>query len=136
MSNVQAAIGLAQVERIETLIARKREIMQAYRTGLVRHQGVLLNPEPLWTENGSWMPTVVFSRESGINTDAAQKAFRDADIDARVFFNPLSSLPMFSPVAESINSIDIASRAINLPSYHDIEPADLGRVISVIDRLL
>ena len=136
MSNVQAAIGLAQIERIGDLIARKREILAIYRARLAKFQGLAINPEPEGTENGGWMPTVVFAPELGITTALAQAAFLQANIDARVFFNPLSSLPMFSPVAENLVSREIASRAINLPSYHDMGTEDLDRVIAIIEGLV
>lgn len=132
MSNVQAAIGLAQVERIGELIARKREIMQAYRSLLQKYQGLSLNPEPAGTENGSWMPTAVFDRELGVTREDLQAAFKEADIDARVFFHPLSSLPMFEPVPTNANSWDIPARAINLPSYHDMSDEDIARVASIV----
>lgn len=136
MSNVQAAIGLAQVERIEELIGRKREIMQAYRDRLSRYQGLSLNPEPLGTENGSWMPTVVFDGALGVNREVLQEAFKAADIDARVFFHPLSSLPMFEPLRGNAHAWDIPGRAINLPSYHEMTDHDITRVVAVIERLL
>lgn len=136
MSNVQAAIGLAQVERIQELIGRKREIMQAYRDRLSRYQGLSLNPEPLGTENGSWMPTVVFDGALGLNREVLQEAFKAADIDARVFFHPLSSLPMFEPLRGNAHAWDIPGRAINLPSYHEMTDHDITRVVAVIERLL
>ena len=136
MSNVQAAIGLAQVERIEDLIARKREILRTYRWQLGRHQGLSLNPEPAGTENGSWMPTVVFDKGMGITREALQAAFKKEDIDARVFFHPLSSLPMFDPAANNVHAWDIPTRAINLPSFHDMTEEEVARVVAVVERLL
>lgn len=136
MSNVQAAIGLAQVERIGELIARKREIMQAYRERLGRYQGLSLNPEPPGTQNGSWMPTAVFDRSLGVTREDLQAAFKAADIDARVFFHPLSSLPMFGDVTCNAWAWDVPGRAINLPSYHDMTANEIERVAAVIRGLL
>ena len=59
MSNLQAAIGCAQMERIEELTSRKREIMATYREQLAGLPGISMNPEPAETVNGAWMPTVV-----------------------------------------------------------------------------
>lgn len=132
MSNVQAAIGLAQVERIEDLIARKRAILAAYRDRLSRHQGLSLNPEPAGTVNGSWMPTVVFEPGLGITREDLQAAFKAADIDARVFFHPLSSLPMFDPRPANHAAWDIPTRAINLPSFHDMSDDEIDRVVNVV----
>ena len=132
MSNIQAAIGCAQVERIEELIVRKREILSAYKEKLSRLSGVTMNPEHEGTVNGAWMPTVVFDSAMGITREALQANFARANVDARVVFWPLSSLPMFEAVPQNSRAIDIASRAINLPSYHDMREGDIERVVQVV----
>lgn len=132
MSNIQAAIGCAQLERIEELISRKREILAYYKAELEKLSGVTMNPEPPDTINGAWMPTAVFDRALGITREALQTAFAADNIDARVFFFPLSSLPMFKPVPGNVVAQDIPRRAINLPSYHDIIETELDRVCSVL----
>jgi perosamine synthetase len=136
MSNIQAAIGCGQMERIEELIARKREIFSFYREHLAGLTGVAMNPEPVGVQIGAWMPTVVFATETGISREGLQAAFASADIDARVFFHPLSGLPMFSPRPENCLAWDLPGRAINLPSYHDMSRADLDRVVAVVRALL
>lgn len=135
MSNIQAAIGLAQVERIDDLIARKRDIFRRYREGLAQLDGVTVNPEPEGVINGAWMPTAVFAPHAGVTREQLQSAFVAENIDARVFFWPLSSLPMFDAVPGNVLAYDIPGRAINLPSYHDMTEADQRRVIDVVCRL-
>jgi len=136
ISNVQAAIGCAQVERIDELIGRKLEVMTEYRGALEHIPGLALNPEPPGTVNGAWMPTVVFADELGITREKLVHAFTEQNIDARVFFYPLSSLPMFTPYIENQNAWAIPQRAINLPSYHQISSEDIARVTAVIYGLL
>lgn len=136
MSNIQAAIGCAQMERIEELVNRKREIMQYYRERLENMADVRMNPEPDGIINGSWMPTVVFDPEIGVTREKLQIGFKDENIDARVFFHPLSSLPMFNAALQNKIAFNIPHRAINLPSYHEITYRDLNRVIHVIFRSL
>jgi perosamine synthetase len=136
MSNIQAAIGCAQMERIDELTRRKRDIFAAYRERLTSLPGVSMNPEPEGTINGAWMPTVVFATETGVSREALQTGFVAENADARVFFWPLSSLPMFDPVKTNTHAHDIPGRAINLPSYHEIEINDINRVCKVIDSLL
>jgi perosamine synthetase len=136
MSNVQAAIGCGQLERIEELVARKREILAIYRSRLGDTPGVSLNPEPEGTTIGAWMPTVVFDPELGITREMLVSAFQDENIDARVFFYPLTSLPMFEPAPENQHAYSIASRALNLPSYHEMTTDDQHSVVGVLDRLL
>lgn len=136
MSNIQAAIGCAQVERIDELIARKREILDGYRTRLDCFSEVTLNPEPLGTVNGAWMPTVVFAPEIGITREMLQVAFASEHIDARVFFWPLSSLDMFAERPDNRHAYDIPKRAINLPSFHDMKDEDIDRVSEVVLKVM
>lgn len=132
MSNIQAAIGCAQMERIEELVARKREIMGRYRDRLWGINGLALNPEPQGTINGFWMPTIVFEPASEITSEILQQAFAAENIDARVFFHPLSGLPMFGGRPQNSHAREIPQRAINLPSYHEMTAEDQDRIISVI----
>jgi len=132
MSNIQAAIGCAQIERIEHLICRKREILSYYKAGLAPIAGVALNPEPTGTVNGAWMPTVVVPKGIKVTREMLQRAFAAENIDARVFFWPLSSLPFFGSDVVNPISEELPARAINLPSYHDITSQDMDRVIHVL----
>lgn len=136
MSNIQAALGCAQLERIDVLAARKRAILARYRMLLAGRPGLRMNPEPAGTVNGAWMPTVVFDASTGITRERLLAAFAAESIDARVFFHPLSSLPPFGGRALHPRAEDIAARAINLPSFHDMTDAQQDRVAGVILRLL
>jgi len=132
MSNLQAAVGCAQIERIEELLSRKREIFEYYFGRLGKLPGVSLNPEPPGTTNGFWMPTAVFLQDTGVTREMLLERFRAENIDARVFFWPLSSLSFFRSRPENLHSWDIPGRAINLPSYHDLTPKQLERVVEVV----
>jgi len=136
LSNVQAAIGCGQLERIAELEARKRAILRNYRELLADCKGVAMNPEPVGTQNGAWMPTVVFAPGTGITRERLQAAFAALDIDARVFFHPLSGLPMFTGMRGGKLAADIPTRAINLPSFHDMTDDEQRRVVAPIRELL
>ena len=135
MSNIQAAIGCAQIERVEELVQRKREIFSYYRECLKTLPNLFINPEPSNTINGAWMPTVVFGRETGVTREMLQVEFAKENIDARVFFWPLSSLSMFEDICENQFAWDIPTRAINLPSYHNMTEDEHRRVIAVLERI-
>jgi perosamine synthetase len=132
MSNIQAAIGCGQMKRIDDLTKRKREILAYYRDQLEPIPGVMINPEPAGTVNGAWMPTVVFDVEIGVTTEKIQHIFAENNIDARVFFHPLSGMPMFEEKPQNRLAYDIPKRAINLPSYHEISIDEQDRVISIV----
>ncbi|QVL45627.1 MAG: DegT/DnrJ/EryC1/StrS aminotransferase family protein [Methylophilaceae bacterium] len=136
MSNIQAAIGFGQIERIEDLIRRKREVFQYYKTQLAAVTNIEMNPEKSNTINGYWMPTVVFDKSTGITREKLQAAFAEENIDARVFFYPLSSLDMFNNRLSNTIAWDIPNRAINLPSFVDITLEEQDQVVDVIKKFL
>ena len=94
MSNIQAAIGCAQMERIEELVDGKRRIFAYYKENF-RGLPLEMNPEPQGTKNGYWMPSIVVDQEVHFDRDALLADFKADNIDGRVFFWPLSILPMF-----------------------------------------
>ena len=129
MANIQAAIGCAQMERIQDLIEAKRQIFLAYRAGL-KNLPVRMNPEPVGCQNGYWMPTIVVDDEPSFDREKLLMVFKENNIDGRVFFWPLSMLPMFEGNKKNINSYALCERAFNLPSYHDLSQADVDRVVN------
>jgi perosamine synthetase len=136
ISNIQAAIGCAQIERIDELTKKKREILASYRRNLLDIPGLNMNPEPTDGQNGGWMPTVVFDKKLNVTREALIEAFKKENIDARVFFWPLSSLNFFDTKIKNKKAWDISSRSINLPSYFDITESDINRVLNVIKNLI
>ena len=132
MSNIQAAIGCAQVERIGELIARKREIFMHYKESMKNLPGIRMNPEKPGTINGYWMPTVVFAEDTPVTRERLLELLKVENIDGRVFFHPLSSLPMFSKQPMNRQSYSVSRKAINLPSYHDMTQPEQDRVVSLV----
>lgn len=132
LSNVQAAIGVGQLERIEELVNRKREILSYYKKAFRNLKCIKMNPEPDGIINGAWMPTIIFDNNSNITREKIQTAFHVENIDARVFFYPLSSLPMFTDCQQNVIAWNLPNRSINIPSYHDLTDAQLQRICDVI----
>ena len=136
MSNIQAAIGCAQLERIEALTSRRREIFFTY-ANLLSGQPLTMNPVP---DNGEvygyWMPTVVFDKATGVTQKNVLQRFNENNIDGRAFFSPLSQQAHFSQVCSNPIASDICTRAINLPSYHEITDEDQDRVAATLLKVL
>src|ERR1700733_1364043 len=91
MSALQAAFGVAQLERIEELVARKREIFSWYARHMNGLNSIALNHEAPTTKNSYWMITAVFDTELGLQKEEVIARLRDRNIDSRPFFSPLSS---------------------------------------------
>lgn len=135
ISNIAAAIGCAQMERIDDLIAAKRRIFKGYAERLAGLP-LMMNPEPQGTVNGYWMPSIVVDKDVKFDRQLLLDRFQEAEIDGRVFFWPLSMLPMFEDQPQNEVSYGLFPRAVNLPSYHDLTEDDLDRVCGVVGAVL
>lgn len=135
ISNLQAAMGCAQIERLEELIAKKRIIFNWYKA-LLTDVPCKLNSESEGTLNSYWLPTLVFDKSVDFNREFFFDLCKKNNIDSRPFFYPLSSLPMFEQKTSNIVSYDIYYRAINLPSHHELEEEDANRVVACIREYL
>ena len=142
MSNIQAAIGCAQMERIEELVNRKIEIFKMYEDKL-RGLPLKLNYTPDDCRNSYWMTTAIFDKDINFDREKLLEELKNNNIDGRVFFWPLSLI--FKDSADSKKmvmrkhtsvSYSIYNRAINLPCYHDISENDIDRVVACIKRVI
>jgi perosamine synthetase len=123
MSSLQAALGLAQIERIEELIERKRQIFSWYEEMLGHRSGLVLNHEAPGTKNTYWMVTVLVDSALKLDKKTLMGLMSEKNIDCRPFFYPLSSLPAYrdSPGAHRSRqrnpvSYRLSNYGINLPS--------------------
>lgn len=133
MSNIQAAIGCAQMERIDELISGKRRVFNYYNDHL-KGLPISMNPESKGTVNGYWMPTMVLDEAVPFDRDALLTKFKIHNIDGRVFFWPLSMLPMFETKQITTNSVsyNLYKRAVNLPSYNEMNEKHANCVVACI----
>ena len=132
MTNMQAALGVAQLERIEEFIAVRARNAGHYTRRLSEAPGLALPPCAEWAENVYWMYTVLVEESYGLERDALMVCLRQRGIDSRPVFYPLHRLPMYDqgrhlPVAE-----DIGRRGINLPSGSALTPAQVDTVCDAL----
>jgi perosamine synthetase len=123
MSALQAALGLAQLERIDELIARKLDIFAWYQAELDGTPGLRLNTQAPGVRNTYWMVTVIVDALFGVTKDDLIPALSAAGVDSRPLFDPLSSLPAYAKTdqaAEAQNrnrvAYALAPYGVNLPS--------------------
>jgi perosamine synthetase len=123
MTNICAAIGLAQLERVTETIARKRKIAGQYRE-LLKDLPVSFHGEQKDTINTFWMCSILTPRAE--QRDPLRDALKQEGIETRPLFYPAHTMPMYSqkfqkhPVAE-----DLGWRGINLPSYPELKEQDI-----------
>jgi perosamine synthetase len=130
MTNIAAAIGCAQLERVDHTIAMKREIAGWYRDRLGDEPRVELQHEASWASSVYWMNSILVDP---CMRDALIKALAQRKIETRPFFYPAHTLPMYQtvgatfPVAESLGA-----SGINLPSWPGLSEAQVDEVCSAL----
>lgn len=90
MSAVQAALGLAQLERIDELVGKKRQIFEWYEENLSGVEGITLNYEAPGTNNTYWMVTAILEARFGIEKLRLIEVMARENIDCRPFFSLLA----------------------------------------------
>ncbi len=139
MSSMQAALGLAQLERVEELLQRKREIFEWYQNALAGVTGLTLNAEPAGTHNSYWMVTVILDPQLGLGKERLIKMLSEKGIDSRPFFYPLSSLPAYAGLAQIQEmqernrcSYTISPFGVNLPSALNLTRAQVQHICTTL----
>lgn len=142
MSNVQAALGVAQLERLDEFIERKRQMGRHY-TELLRDVAGLQLPLPLtdYAENIYWVYGVVLKDDVPFDAEEAMKRLAAQGVGTRPFFWPMHEQPVFlrqgwfkdlsCPVAERL-----ARRGFYLPSGLELTKSNIGAVAEVVRQLL
>ncbi len=135
MSSMQAALGLAQLERLDELVAGKRRLFGWYREMLDGWQAGALNPDVPGLYNSYWMSTVVLDSRLQITKEALVPALKAHGIDSRPFFSPLSCIPAFRSTAQAKaararnhTAYSVTPFGINLPSALNLSREDVARV--------
>lgn len=143
MSSLQAALGLAQLERIHEIVARKREQFDWYREELGHVEGLALNHEAPGVTNSYWMFTAVLDPSYGLEKAALMELLGARGMDARPFFHPLSSIPAYrgTPEAEAARARNhvahrISPYGINLPSALALTRAQAAYVGRQLRKIL
>ena len=135
ITNLQAALAVAQMERIDEFLAKRRQVMGWYRNSLGRQPRLRLNYEEPGTRNAYWM---VCLEVAGL-TEAARATFmarlRDAGVDSRPYFYPVSDMPMYETAVTPV-AHDVSQRGINLPSYTDLSESDVSQICRSTQSIL
>ena len=129
LSNVQAAIGLGQLERVDELVEAKRRVFDWYAEELDGVAGVTLAREASWARSIYWMTSIRVDPEFGLSRDQMRAALRDAGVDSRPVFPAISRYPMWTQRQEPGRVADaIGSSGINLPSGVCLRRHEVARV--------
>ena len=137
LTNLQAAVGLAQFERIDELVEMRRKNAKLYKTHLCEAKGIGLPPEKDWAKNVYWMFSILVKPEFKLSRDALMGELERKGVETRPFFTPMNKQPVFAsmrlfekesyPVAE-----DLSKRGLYLPSSSGLTPDQIQYVSDLI----
>jgi perosamine synthetase len=123
MSSMQAALGLAQLERLDELVHRKREAFSWYASGLQGIPGIRINEAGPDVVSSYWMVSIIWDASFGLTKRQVHDLLAASQIDSRPFFSPLSSLQAYRErkgmsACREKNPVSYGLRdhGINLPS--------------------
>ena len=110
MTNLQAAIGVAQLKKLDAFIERKRAIARIY-TSFLKDAGTVLPVEMSWAKNIYWMYSILVQKR-----DSLMASLKNRGIETRPFFTPMHMLPAYRTKGNFSVADYLSKNGINLPS--------------------
>src|SRR5216683_2539403 len=135
ITNLQAALGVAQLERIEEFLDRRAEIMSWYNSEIATTDHIRLNRVKNWAKSAFWMICLEVDWLDETRRGAFMQALKARGIDTRPYFCAMSSMPMYKQA-----SLPISARksqiGLNLPCYYELTKVEIQRIGSDVNELL
>ena len=134
MSNIQAALGLAQLEQLEKIIQEKKMIHQNYKNEFINLKQCNLISDPPWGESSHWLNAILIKKSNSKNIEKLIQKLKAYKIRANYFWKPLHlQKPYKNNLQANLNALDdIQERILILPSSPKLKRADQSKVIDII----
>jgi perosamine synthetase len=135
MTNVAAALGLAQMEKVEWHLTRRQEVAAWYRERLAGASGLTWQIEQPWARHVWWMFTIVLDAAPPVDRDAVKRELAARNIETRSVPYPLHQLPIYQDATrgQRFPAADhIAGRGINLPTWAKVTKEDVAEICDVV----
>lgn len=137
MSNVQAAIGLGQIERIDELVEAKRRIFRWYEEGLKGVPHIKLNKELTWARSIYWMTSILISKDAPLTRDEFRDKLKEKNIDTRSVFPAISQYPIWPKVqGPQPTASFVGEQALNLPSGVCLKHEQVAYICHCIKQIM
>jgi perosamine synthetase len=139
MTNIAAAIGLAQLERIDVHLGARRRVAEGYERRLAPLAGRVVAPvaEP-WAEHAYWMYTILLGPDARRSRDEIMAALDGLGVETRPAFHPLHTLPPYEALARGAypHAMTVGARGLCLPTHAGLSDDDLDRVTTALTEAL
>src|ERR1700724_1605609 len=135
ITNLQAALGVAQLERIDEFLERRAEIMNWYAAEIATTDRIRLNRVKNWARSAFWMVCLEVDWFDEAGRDAFMLALKARGIDSRPYFCTMSSMPMYKQPRLPVSARK-AQIGLNLPSYYELTKPEVKRIANDVNELL
>jgi perosamine synthetase len=138
LSNVAAALGVAQLEQLPDLLARRRALAARYDAALAGIGGLLPARRASWADPSFWLYTAELEPDQALDRDALLDGLEAAGVEARPIWTPLHLLPLYADAPRLGGSVAerIFAGAVSLPSSSGLPPSAQVRVVDALRDLL
>jgi perosamine synthetase len=137
MMNLPAAIGLAQLEKIDQQIGLRKNIAKLYRERLQEMPGIIFQPEQSWAKHVYWMFSIVLQTEFWQNRDAVIEILAEQGIETRPLFYPAHTMP---PYIDSVNgetfpvAENLSRNGLSLPTWAGLTEDQIDFVCNTLAK--
>lgn len=138
MSNLSAAVGLGQLEKLEKKVRSRRKIFERYVQMFSDFEGIELLKEPVGVETNRWLSTITIDKSvTGFDHEDVRIALADQQIESRYLWNPLHLQPVFkhSPYFGGSVAESLFQKGLCLPSGEHLTELDQERIVGIIKSL-
>ncbi|MBS3121406.1 DegT/DnrJ/EryC1/StrS family aminotransferase [Candidatus Woesearchaeota archaeon] len=125
MTNLQAAVGLAQLERINEFIEKRRAIAETYNRLLKSVKDITLPPNKPWAKKVDWLYSILINDKFSVNRDNLIDILKEKGIDTRRFFYPLNEMSPYKDNSSFPISKKLSEQGINLPTYIELKEKEI-----------
>jgi perosamine synthetase len=135
MTNVTAAIGLAQMERIDQALAFRKRLAARYDEALADVEGVIRPFVAQWAEHSYWMYTIKLSAKAKISRDEFMARLAAEGVETRPVFHPMHILPPYAQDGSGFaNALECGARGVNLPTHEKMSDDDVEYIARAVAR--
>lgn len=145
ITNLQAAIGVAQIERYDELSKKRNNLLSMYKdTNIEKRCGLQLNPRKEWANTCVWMITAVFDSSNQVDINLLQDKLKSLGVDSRPYFIPNHLMPPYQ-ACRTVNAEggkqltvtnELSAMGINLPSSTNLLKSDVQYITDCIENAL
>lgn len=141
LTNIQAALGVAQLERIDQIVERKRAIAHSYTERLKQVPGLALPIEEAWAKNVYWVYGIVLDERTGMKAEQLAQHLTEKGIQTRPFFLGMHEQPAFHKMGLFLNehypvAERLARQGLYLPTGLSLQEAEIDYVCVAIRECL